>query len=159
MPASPRLSKAVNGEDCGAKIEASQLQQSCEYGPMQYTLVRLVCPTCCHIDKIPYKFDKRGLLIRQSLKCSCPTRAHGKHRAEGQTSKKFRSLLTDARPPLLEVGLSNQFKFAWDRGSQSLAACPHPAALGKVAPAFEKANLAAARSYLLRFRGAQTCRD
>ena len=105
------------------------------------------------------KFDKRGLLIRQSLKCSCPTRAHGKHRAEGQTSKKFRSLLTDARPQLLDVGLSNQFKFAWDRGSQSLAACPHPAALGKVAPAFEKANLAAARSYLLRFRGAQTCRD
>ena len=54
--ASPRLSKAINGEDCGAKIEASQLQQSCEYGPMQYTLVRLVCPTCCHIDKIPYLF-------------------------------------------------------------------------------------------------------
>ena len=53
-----------------------------------------------------------------------------------------------ARPPLLDVDLSNQIRFAWDRGSQSLAACPHPAALGRVAPAFEKANLAAARSYL-----------
>ena len=37
--ASPRLLKAINGEDCGAKIEASQLLQSCEYGLMQRTLL------------------------------------------------------------------------------------------------------------------------